>query len=239
MARIIIALFITGFLVSCKSDAQSWSGIKGEGEVVKEDISLESLKGINLGFDGDVVLTPGSTQKITIEGQKNIIDNIKRDVKNGSWNIVFDKNVREAKGVTVYITLTNLEEVNLSGSGSIRSTGKFTGLKDLDIHVSGSGAITLDYDATSTDLSLSGSGEIDLNGTSKSLEVSISGSGDVNAKGLVTDDCSIHISGSGDASVQANKNLETHISGSGDVAYSGTASVTTRISGSGEVTRIK
>jgi hypothetical protein len=139
----------------------------------------------------------------------------------------------------VNITLPGFEEVGLSGSGSIRSTGKFSGLNELNLRVSGSGNINLEYDAQSTDLSLSGSGELDLAGSSKSLEIAISGSGDVKAPELVTDDCQIHISGSGDAFVHADKNLETHISGSGDVVYSGTASITSRISGSGDVNKIK
>ncbi|MEP6795047.1 MAG: head GIN domain-containing protein [Saprospiraceae bacterium] len=239
--RIFIALCFIGLILSCRSEAQSWmkGSIKGEGEIVKQDISLESLNGINLGFDGDVVLTPGNTQKITIEGQKNIIDNIKHEVKNGVWNINFDKNVRVAKEVTVYITLPGLQELGLSGSGSIRSTGKFSEVDKLNIRLSGSGDIVFDYHGQSTELALSGSGEIDLSGASKSLSIAISGSGDVKTNGLVTEDCSIHISGSGDASVQANKNLDIHISGSGDVTYSGSASVVSRISGSGEVNKIR
>ncbi len=239
--RLFIVLCFIGLLLSCKSQAQSWmkESIKGEGEIIKQDISLESLKGINLGFAGDVILTPGNTQKITIEGQKNIIDNIKREVKSGMWYINFDKNVKDAKKVTVYITLPGTEELGLSGSGSIRSSGKFSGVDKLKIRLSGSGDIVFDYDGASTDLALSGSGEIDLSGSSKSLVIAISGSGNVKANDLATDDCTIHISGSGDASVQVNKNLETRISGSGDVAYSGTASVVSKISGSGEVKKIK
>ncbi len=236
--RIIFSLLFAILLVSSKSIAQSWgSGISGEGEVVKQEITLEPLNGINLGFSGDVILTPGTTQKIVLEGQQNILDNIKRDVKDGKWNINYEKNVHNAKNVTVYVTLPSLKEVGLSGSGSIHSTGKFSGLGDLDINVSGSGHVTFEYEAQTTDLALSGSGEINLSGMSKSLEISISGSGDVAASRLVTDDCQIHISGSGDASVHADKNLETHISGSGDVVYSGNASVVTRISGSGGVTK--
>lgn len=239
--RIFIALCFMGLLLSYTSDAQSWMKecIKGEGEVVKQDISLESLKGIDLAFDGDVIITPGSTQKITIEGQKNIIDNIKKDVRDGIWHIAFDKNVKEAKDVTVFITLPELEELALSGSGSIKSAGKFSALKDVEIAMSGSGDIEFDYEAKSTDLRLSGSGEIDLSGASKSLSIAISGSGDVTTKDLVTEDCSVHISGSGDASVQANKNLDIHISGSGDVTYAGSASVVSKISGSGEVNKIR
>ena len=240
--RIIFAALICSVIFfGCISDTQSWmqGSIKGEGEVVTQEITLESLKGINLGFSGDVVLSPGSTQKIVLEGQQNILNNIKREVKNGIWNINFEKNVKEAKDVTVHITLPGIEEVKLSGSGSIHSTGKFASLNELNINVSGSGHITLEFDAQITDVELSGSGEIALSGSSKTLGIGISGSGDVTAGDLATDDCEIHISGSGDASVQVNKDLKTHISGSGDILYSGDPNVTTRISGSGDVSKLR
>ena len=214
------------------------AGIKGEGDIVKHEFKLESLRGINLGISGDVVLTQGSPQKIVVEAQQNIIDNIEKDVKGGVWNIRFDKHVRESKDVTIYVTLQDLEEIGLSGSGSIRSTNKFTGIDDLDISVVGSGEITLAYEANSTDLKLSGSGSIDLTGTSDDLSISISGSGDVIAGDLKTNDCNVQISGSGDARVHANQTLDTLISGSGDVRYSGSASVNSRIVGSGEVTKV-
>ena len=224
--------------ISAQCQTNSRGVIKGEGDVVKQVITLPDLKGVNLGFAGDVVLTRGNTQSIELEGQQNILDNIKREVRDGVWQIYFEKNVRESKPVIVRITLPHLEEVSLSGSGSVKSTNHFSNLSELDINVAGSGEISLDYDAAATDLQLSGSGEINLKGTSKSLSVSISGSGNVMASDLKTEDCDIQISGSGDASVNASRDLDTHISGSGDVRYTGSASVDAHISGSGEVRKM-
>ena len=239
MRKLTLLVAILSFLTAQSVIAQGWgSGIDGEGDVIKQEISLPALKGFDLGFGGDVIVTPGATQKIVIEGQKNIIDNIKRDVSNGTWRISYMKSVDNAKSVTVYITIPTIEYVGLSGSGSVKSTGKFSGLKDIDIAVSGSGDITLDIDAKDTGIRISGSGEIDLSGTTQSLEVAISGSGDVMTKDLVASSCKIQISGSGDAAVYVNGELETHISGSGDVRYRGNASVTAKISGSGEVTKL-
>jgi hypothetical protein len=149
-----------------------------------------------------------------------------------------EKNVKEAKPVTVYITLPTVTDIALAGSGSIRSTAKFTGIDDLSIAVSGSGNISFDFESDDTEVALSGSGEIKLSGTTEDLEISISGSGDVFAKNLEAKDCRINISGSGDAQVQVNGDLETNIAGSGDVHYTGDASVKTRISGSGTVKKI-
>lgn len=235
---IILSCYLLFVLVSVQCQSGITGSIKGEGEIVKQEITLEAIHGVNLGFSGDVILTQGNTQKIVMEGQQNILDNIRREVKSGVWNVYFDKSIREMKNVTVHITLPNLDEVRLSGSGSIRSTNKFTGADDMEIRVSGSGGITLDYTANSTDLALSGSGEINLSGESKELSIAVSGSGDIVAGNLKTDNCDIHISGSGDATVNVNNSLETHISGSGDVRYSGSPSVEARISGSGDVSKI-
>jgi hypothetical protein len=238
MTRIAFFLFVFGFLFQQLVSAQTWGTIKGEGEIVRQEITLPAIDGINLAFSGDVVLTPGSAQKIILEGQQNIIDNIKREVRDGHWNIAFEKNVKEAKKVTVYMTVPSLEDVGLSGSGSIRSTGTFTGLSDLDVSVSGSGDINFAHDSKTTDVRISGSGNITLSGATQNLDIVISGSGHVMAKELKASDCDISISGSGNATVQVNGDLETSISGSGDVWYTGNANVSARISGSGEVMKI-
>jgi cytoskeletal protein CcmA (bactofilin family) len=229
-------LMMSGLSVS----AQYWSSesIRGEGEVVKQQIVLPSFDGIDLAFDGEVILTPGPAQNVVIEGQQNIIDNIKREVKDGSWSISFIKNVKDAKDVKVYVTVPVMDHVGLSGSGSIRSTDKFGGLKDVELAVAGSGDIDMAIDAKTTKLRISGSGDIALAGSTGSLEIAISGSGDVTAKDLVSSACKVQISGSGDAAVHVNGELETLISGSGDVYYRGNANVTARISGSGEVEKI-
>ncbi len=159
-------------------------------------------------------------------------------MKNGVWDISFSKSVRESKNVVVYITLPNVSEADLCGSGDIRSTNKFSNIDALKIDLWGSGQIDLEYQANSTNIELSGSGQIDLSGTSNSLSVEITGSGTVIAGELKTNDCEIEISGSGDATVHVDQKLDVEIIGSGDVQYSGTATNNTRISGSGDIRKI-
>jgi hypothetical protein len=236
---LLLSVILFVFAVQTHS-AQNWmkGTISGEGDVVKKEISLAAMDGINLVFSGDVVLMQGNTQKVIVEGQQNIIDNIKREVKNGTWIIANEKQVKNAKMVTIYITLPKLEEVALSGSGAIKSKGKFTGLSELEVSVVGSGNINLEYDSKATDLQISGSGEITLAGSTGEFNVNISGSGDVNASNLASTSCHVNISGSGDAAVKVNGELKSNISGSGDVRYAGNANVTAKVSGSGTVSKM-
>jgi hypothetical protein len=237
--KLSIALMIALFCTSLSGVAQMHQ-LSGQGDVVKQEIQLETLKGVMLGFSGDVILTQGSPQKIVMEGQQNILDNIKREVRDGVWNITFDKSVKDAKPVRVYITLATINEVGLSGSGKLTTTNTFQNLDDLDIGLSGSGEIDLHVNADEIETAISGSGDILLEGSAESLEVAISGSGNVNAVALRTADCEIAISGSGDATVFCTASLESAISGSGDVRYKGNVpNVKASISGSGDVSEIK
>jgi hypothetical protein len=235
----ILLLLLTIVLVQCNLISQDWRGtIKGEGEVVKKEISLDAFEAVGLSFNGNVVLTQGSPQKVVVEAQANIIDNIKREVRGGSWSIGYKENVREAKPVTVYITMPTLKGAAVAGSGNISSTSKFTGLKDLDLDVSGSGNIELSFEAQSADVAISGSGGAELDGMTQSLDIAISGSGNVHATKLKASNCEVSIAGSGDAEVFVNGDLKAAISGSGDVHYTGNANVTAKVAGSGEVTKM-
>jgi hypothetical protein len=214
--------------------------ISGEGEIVKEEITLEKIHSIGLGFSGDVILTHGSSQKVVLEGQKNVIDNIKREVRNGNWNLTYEKNVKQSKPVKVYITMATLKDVAVGGSGSISSTNVFTNLGDVDIAVSGSGDISLKMEAGNLDCAVSGSGGIHLEGSASSIDIAVSGSGDVDAQHMKTGNCEVSISGSGDVLVYCSESLEAAISGSGDIRYKGNApKVQAAVHGSGDIREIE
>lgn len=199
------------------SFGQSWKkgSITGEGPTVKEEITLNAFEGIGLGVPGKVYVYKGS-QKVVIEAQKNIIDNIKRNVSGGSWDIEFDKKVRDFKDITIYITLPAVDELAVAGSGEIIGKDAFQGLGDLE-------------------MSIGGSGKIEFAGSAKDVEISIAGSGDVDASELSTQSCEVSIAGSGDCSVGVDEKLDVSIAGSGDVRYSGNPRVSSSIAGSGSV----
>ena len=228
-------LFISASCITAAS-AQKWKTIHGEGDVVKKELKLESFDGVSLGFHGDIYITQGSSQKVEVEAQQNIIDNIKLEVKSGVWRVNFENNVKNAKPVKVYITMPKLTKASVSGSGNLVSTGKFTGVGHLETSVSGSGNVDLNVDAQSVDGGISGSGEIELEGSAGSMDMGISGSGNIHAKNFEVGNISISISGSGNANVFVKESLQASISGSGDIRYRGDAAkVKARVSGSGDV----
>jgi hypothetical protein len=60
----------------------------------------------------------------------------------------------------------------------------------------------------------------------------------VKLREMKSDEVSVNIAGSGDASVHADKVLEVRIAGSGDVVYTGNAAtVNAKVAGSGSVNK--
>lgn len=208
----LVVLLLAGFLAN-NTYAQS---IKGEGPVVKQEIQLDAFTAVGLSGSGNVYIERGSTQKVVVEAQQNIIDHIKREVKNGSWNIGFDKNVRNYDKLNVYITIPTVKGLSIAGSGKIMSKSDFN---DLD----------------KVDFSISGSGTIEFSGSAKMAQVSIAGSGDVKAENFKAEECKVSISGSGDCFVDVAEMLNVSIAGSGDVHYKGRPRVKSSIAGSGNL----
>ncbi|MCP3929521.1 MAG: DUF2807 domain-containing protein [Bacteroidetes bacterium] len=208
-----ILFFLISFVFAGTLSAQH---IKGEGAIVTEEIDLPGeIHSIGLGVAAEVYLMKGN-QKIKIEGQKNIIDNIKRKVKNGSWNIEFDKKVRGYKDLKIYVSMQDVKNLSIGGSGSIISKDDFNGLEDVTLNIGGSG-------------------EIELGGSANNLQVNIAGSGDVEVGRLKAQVAEVSIAGSGDCKIHATENLKVSIAGSGDVRYIGNPKVRSSIAGSGDV----
>ncbi|MCB0628273.1 MAG: head GIN domain-containing protein [Saprospiraceae bacterium] len=224
-------------LFSFNTQAQNWwkNGISGEGPVVKRTLDLDDFSAIRLTNNAKVYIRQGSPQSVEVEAQENIIDNLKREVSDDAWTIGFDRSVRRYDGMKVYITLPSLRGLRVSGSGSITSESRFTGVEDMDVSISGSGDIRLEVESASIDSHISGSGNIKLRGTTGRHEVHISGSGNVEAYELNSESCKVQISGSGDCDVDVREDLEVRISGSGDVNYKGRPRISSRISGSGDI----
>lgn len=240
MKKVLSLSLVLLFTTSCS--AQWGKRVKGNGNVVTIDRSVGEYDAIGLSGWFDVDLVDGKEGAITLEGESNLLEYIKTEVKNGKLSIKVEKgyNLKPSSwddGIRITVPVESVNSVALSGSGDI--VGKTTiKTDDFKTAMSGSGDITLDIEANSIDASMSGSGDITLNGSTRDFEATISGSGDIKAYGLEADNVDATVSGSADIKVTANKVLKARVSGSGDISYRGNPEkVDTKASGSGDISK--
>jgi len=187
--------------------------LPGQGTIVSENRTVGDFHSIINTIYADILLTQGPQQDIIIEGQQNIIDQIKTDVVNGELRLTLNRCVRIAQGVKVYITIPEIRNLALTGVGNIIAQNNF--------------------DLTDLNVTLSGTGDFRLQGTTTTLDISLTGVGDVKAFQLNSDICNVGITGVGDVEVFVNDELNVTITGTGTVFYKGHPTITSNITGSG------
>jgi hypothetical protein len=200
----------------------------------KKERDVSSFTGVSLGIAGDIYLTQGSPQKVVVQAENNL-DEIETEVRDGVLTIKTDNWNSKIKGVKIWITMPEVESLNVSGSGDILAETTIN-TDEIELKVSGSGSIDVpELKADEIGAAISGSGDLKLAGSADEMEMRISGSGSVYAEGLKVNECGIKISGSGSCRIDVTGELEASISGSGKVTYYSNPQIDARVSGSGKV----
>jgi hypothetical protein len=236
-----LLVLITGIILAAGLQYTSIAAaISGDDK--KENREVSPFSKIAMSVAGDLYLTQGDEYKLVIEGDEDVLDDIETEVRGGRLKIKYDKifNLNwNNKKVKIYVTMKEVEELSVSGSGDIIAESAISA-EDIEFTVSGSGEIEIDdLSVSSIEASISGSGDIRLGGnkTADDLEMSISGSGELHASDLGVREAEISISGSGSCSVYVAEDLEVDVSGSGKVRYKGNPRIDANISGSGKVVK--
>ena len=227
----LVFIITMGLVISsCIKDIDD---IKDTSPIITQSFELEDFNGIALSIPGNVRIIEGQNQEVEITGRAETVNEIKKRVNDGVWDIVLPNNYRKSyDNIDIVITSNNIEKLILSGSGKI--TGEHI-LPLSNVIISGSGKIESETQSAILTSTISGSGRIDISGKADELKLKILGSGNLNGFGLEATDTEISILGSGNSKILVTSNLDVTISGSGSVYYKGTPTIATSISGSGQI----
>jgi len=218
--------------VSCK-----WTigVVRGSGDIESEEREVSGFDEIQFTGVGNLIIEQGDEEELVVEADDNIIGLIETEVKGDELHIGFKRgvNVVPTSKVKFYLTVKELDRIDLSGVGDIDCDEFET--DDLKFNISGSGDIDFEIIAESIETKVSGLGDIDLSGKVDFHRVQISGSGKYDAEELESKDCEVEISGLGSATVNVSDNLDIEINGAGNVYYKGDPHVSQHISGLGRI----
>lgn len=231
--------------------AQAWSWsiggsqrIEGNGDITQEARDVGAFESLSLAGSFKVQVRQGSTDKVEIKADRNLLPYLETKVVDGSKGRTLEistkrgYSLRSGSAPVVLVEVRQLRGVAIAGSGDVRVDAMKTS-GPVEARIAGSGDIRFaDLTAESVGVRVAGSGDVVLAGKAGALNVSVSGSGDIKARDLVVDDAKISIAGSGDVTVQATKRLDVSIAGSGDVGYVGNPEVSTSKAGGGKIRKL-
>ena len=233
--------------------------VNGSGNIVSRDYDVSDFTRVTLAGFGDVFITQGDSESLSVETDDNIFGHLDIHVQNSELTLgtKLDAILIPTNSIIFRLTVKDLNAVSLAGSGNIYSEAlqsddlevsvggsgnvEVKGLNgtSLSANLPGSGKISIQQIAvTSVDISINGSGDIELAGKADQQTISINGSGKYIAGYLETTSADISVGGSGNLTVWVTDTLDVRVNGSGDVSYYGRPAVNQTGGGSGNVTSL-
>ena len=205
MTKSLSSIILIGLLLTLNSGCSyGFGGIKGDGNVIKQDRPVSGFDGIDVGGAFRVFLTQGSTEKLIIEADENLLDIIETEVKGGTLHIKTNKDIRDYEALNVYITFKDLRNLDISGACNLKGENKFT-LNDFELDGSGASNIELKFSATNLEMDISGASNIELYGSAEKMELELSGASTFEAYELEVNYCEADISGASHAYITVNE----------------------------------
>jgi len=220
-------------------------------QVSKKTIELPEFKGIYVNSGYSVYLKQSNKQEVIVEALTEIQTATEIKVENGILMINLDRKPDQANKslwakiddiklnptMKIYVSAKDINTLQINGSGKIISENSLAS-DDLQLGITGSGAMDVDVKGKKLTTEISGSGSIALKGYATSNNIMLSGSGNLNAFNCELNYADVRIGGSGNAEINVSENLDATIMGSGSLKHKGnTKKVSRKVYGSGTVDR--
>jgi hypothetical protein len=211
----------------------------GSGVLTTDTRDSSGFTAITLEDRGELDITQGSVDSLTIQAEDNLMPFIKSEVKDSRLTLGLRPNyqvnsIQNTLPVKYFVSVKNLNEIVLSGAGKIITHGISTGT--IKVVEDGPGSIQLDQlQAKELNLYLNGKGSTQISGQVDLQTVVVGGPGKYVADNLDSSYASVDVDGSGAATVWVKDALNVLLNGSGSTQYFGNPKVHIDNVGEGDV----
>ena len=208
----------------------------GSGNIITQDRKTDPFKGIAAGGAFEVEINSGSSTKVTVECDDNLMPYIKTNVVNGVLKI----STSEMGGfnnahMKIFITAPEIDFIDASGAATFKANNELKSADKIKIESSGAATIKAAVDAPQIFTEASGASTIELRGRTRKYTAKSSGSAGLKTTDLQSETTDITASGASSAHVHASIRLTANASGAANIHYSGAGNVMKKTSGAANI----
>lgn len=208
--------------------------VRGSGNIATEIRDVHDFDRVVFGGTGDLLLTQGNEEALSVEADDNLMEYVESEVRHGTLYIGEKETISPSKPIRYKLHVREIVGLDVAGIASAETGAIST--ERLEINVSGLSTLSIGaLEAQELSIFLNGSTEVELKETGEvaEQEIEINGSGSYHAPGLRSQSVNLTSNGSGNVTVWATDFLSISMSGNGNVDYYGSPQVTQ--TGSGNV----
>ncbi|MBC3540735.1 head GIN domain-containing protein [Rufibacter sediminis] len=211
-------------LIGLVSQVQA-QGVQGNGIIKTEARSVSAFKGLRVSGGFEVVLTQGATPSLKLEAEENILPLIESRVENGILVVKTKNNsIKNAKRLKAYVTVRDLQTLELAGGIKLTSTNAITG-STLKLDFAGGINATMVVQVKQLEAELAGGTKVTLSGSAPKVRLDLAGATNLKALDLKTDYLSIDAAGASNAEVNVAKELNVDAAGIVNIGYKGSPKI--------------
>ena len=234
-----IAMFLVlafGFLVpSCNPEESK--PVVGSGTMAAETRPLGEFHIVELGIPGEMQVTLGNEESISIEAEDNILPLIETRVSGGKLTVgsIPGQVIQPTKPIKFVVTTKMVDQLITSSLGSISVPA--LDVKKFKAETNSTGSIELEnLYADSLQVAINSVGNIKIQaGEVQQQTIDISSTGNYQAPDLKSAIAKVMIDSSGDAILWVTDKIDVVINSSGSVRYYGDPKVKSEVNSSGTV----
>jgi len=195
---------------------------------------------------GDLVVTQGEKESLTVEADPGIIGKIRTEVRGGTLDFSMGTSwlrkishafTSSISGSWIKYSLTVKKLTSLEVLGAARVSVSKIKTDRFSLILGGAGNIKVESLAVKQlEVDMRGAGKVELTGKASEQSVIMGGAGGYVAPKLESAKANIDLRGAGTANVWVTKDLKVTITGVGNVKYYGAPAIEQKITGLGKLT---
>ncbi len=229
MKNILLVILVIVSMLSCRYKS-------GSGEIVSRESNVGNFTEIDVSGGFEVEIKKGTTQKLRVEADDNIIDDIETRVEGNRLKIKLRDgfNLHDAH-MKIFITAPSITSINSAASAQVETIDDLSAEETIRFKASSGSSIKAGLNAPAVTADASSGAQIDLSGRTKNFTVEGSSGSSVAADNLLSENTTAQTSSGATLDVHASVSLTAKASSGGSVNYRGAASVVKKESSGGSI----
>ena len=221
LIKFIVATVLSLTLFSCNFDMNFNSGVRGNGEVVTEDRTInESFSAIKATEGLDVYLTQSDNESVSVEADGNLQGLILTEVEDGVLKIHTKENIGSATSKKVHVSFRDISSIISTSGSDVYSTNTINSER-LDLKSTSGSDMKLDVNTSVLNCKSTSGSDLRLSGKTIRLIAEATSGSDIKAADLMAESSQVKATSGADITVNTSKELTAKATSGGDVKYYG------------------
>jgi hypothetical protein len=219
-------LFVIGLLAGINAMAHTY------GNLVKEERNLSGFNAISVQNAIHLVITQGTSEKVTVEAKDDILHHLYTEVTAGVLKIGVKGRVINTGEMNVYVTVKEFKSLESGSASKVQGEGKIvTG--DLRISSGSASAVKIDLKCDKLEIRSGSAAKIRISGSAQSVSIESSSAASVDLYDLKAEKGEIEASSAASVKVHITREVEAKASSAAHISITGNPASRNSTSSSG------